>query len=136
MAVPPDPDLAQFDPLGLHACLPQIIDNALIVRDVRRRLPRQRHVLDFRNLRQAPRWLRLVDAGPERWRVGIVVHGPEFGGGGGGGIVGDGRIREAPGAVGGSANRAGGVAGVGLEGDGGGLEVDVAGDKGGAVVAE
>lgn len=136
MAVPLNPDLAQLDPLGLDARLPQVIDHALVVRDVRRRLPRQRHVLDLCDLRQLPRRRRLVDARPPTRRVGLVVHGLEVGGGVGGRIVGDGRVGKTPGTIRGAADGAGGVAGVGLEGDGGRLEVDVAGDERGARVAE
>lgn len=130
------PHLPQLDPVNLHARLPQVIHHALIISNMRRRLPRQRQILHLRNLRQPPRWLRLIDARSSCRRIRLVIHGLELAGGVGGRVVGDARVGEAPGAVGGAANGAGGVAGVGLEGDGGGLEVDVAGYEVGALVAE
>ena len=78
----------------------------------------------------------MIDTRPARRGIRLIVHGFEVAGGVGGRVVGDAGVGEAPGAVGRAADRAGGVAGVGLKGDVARFEVDVGGDEVGALVAD
>lgn len=136
MPISLDPNLPQLNPINLHARLPQILHHTSIVRDMRTRLTCQRQIRYFGDLGQFPRWFGLKDTGPPRRCIRLIIHKFKILGGAGGRIVSDARVCKSPGAVFGSADGAGGVAGVGLEGDVAGFVVYVCGDEVGALVAE
>ena len=73
MAIPINTDFPELDLIYLDPSLPQVVDYILVVRDMRRRLPRQGQIWYLGDLRQLACWFCLIDVGSQSGRIGFII---------------------------------------------------------------
>ena len=122
-----NPNIRQLDPLGVPTCLPEVIDDAVIVPGMLRRLARERHIRHPVDIRERPWRIRLQQTRAVRGRILTDSHGLQILSSCRGGEIRQGRVGETPFQRRGAA-AVGGVEGPqdGFEGDGGRFQVEVA----------
>lgn len=122
-----NPNIRQLDPLGVPTCLPEVVDDAVIVRSMLRRLARERHIRHPVDIRERPGRIRLQETRAVRGGILTDSHGLQILSFCRGGEIRQGRVGETPFQPRGAA-AVGGVEGPrdGFEGDGGRFQVEVA----------
>lgn len=122
-----DPNVRQLDPLGVPTCLPEVGDDAVIVRGMLRRLARECHIRHPVDIRQRPRRIRLQETRAVRGGIRTDSHGLQILSSCRGGKIRQGRVGEAL-FQRRCAATVGGVKGPqdGFEGDGGRFQIEIA----------
>ena len=131
-----DADVSQLDPVGLDAGLPQVVDAALVVGDVRGRFTGQGQVRDLGDIGQPSRRLELLDTGTQRRGVFADGDGAELAGRRDGWVVCDRGDGQTVRAGRGPPDGAGRISEVALERNVCRLDVDAADDEIGALVGD
>lgn len=119
-------DFPKLDPIYRDPSLPQVVDHAFVVRDRRRRLPRQGHIWHLGDLRQLACWVYLIEAGSQSGCIGFIIQLLQICWCIRRRIVCDLCVGKSPGTRRRPAHSAGGIAGIRLEGYCCRLDIDVA----------